>query len=165
MLVLLVKKVTPKQSFGEDAVKQVESREGNLTDRQKYVVRHEGFVEGDYIDTKGVSTTGAGRTGDLKDATFKEAFKEREAAAKKHIDNYASYPSYVKDVLTDLAYRGSLKASHKWVKHLNASKPEQAAEELLDNNDYRRSKKNGSGVHKRFDKAHAALLTYAKEQE
>ena len=73
---------------GKKAIQAVEKTGGKLNDVQKYIVEHEGFVSGEYEDTKGIKTSGVGQTGEFQDMSFKETFDTLEKEAKRLIPKY-----------------------------------------------------------------------------
>jgi hypothetical protein len=122
---------------GKAAVKQVVAAEGALTPQQEHLVMLEGYASGEYSDTKGIKTTGG----------FKDL------------------PVYVRQELVQAEYRGDLAGSPKFLAKLNARDYKAAAEEFLDNEDYRESVEDGTGVASRMELVHQALLRLAEEQE
>ena len=75
----------PKTYYGKNAISRVEEDEGELNSLQEYVVEHEGFVGGEYKDTKNIVTSGVGQTGKYKNMTFKEVFKIHQEEAKRYV--------------------------------------------------------------------------------
>jgi len=148
---------------GESAVREVEKRlDRKLTPQEKRVVKLEGFVDGYYLDSKGVLTRGIGQTG-----TYAEGDKSLSgfnAAFKSHIDRmkeregmarYDSYTPNLQKELIQAEYRGDIGQSPTFRGLLNAAKTpqdyEKAATEFLNNNDYRNAKESGSGVAARME--------------
>ena len=132
---------TAKRYYGRDAVNKVVKREGALTSDQEYVVEHEGFVGGEYKDTKGISTSGVGQTGKYKDMTFKEVFKIHQEEAKRYVPKFDSLSENQQKALMSLVYRGDLQKSPTFRKRVNEGNFEQAAVELLDHEEYREYKR------------------------
>ena len=147
----------------ESAVKEVEKRlNRKLTPQEKRVVKLEGFVDGYYLDSKGVLTRGIGQTG-----TYAEGDKSLSgfnAAFKSHVDRmkeregmarYDSYTPNLQKELIQAEYRGDIGQSPTFRGLLNVAKTpqdyEKAATEFLNNNDYRKAKKSGSGVAARME--------------
>jgi hypothetical protein len=148
---------------GESAVREVEKRlDRKLTPQEKRVVKLEGFVDGYYLDSKGVLTRGIGQTGTYAkgdkslsgfDAAFKshiDRMKEREGMAR-----YDSYTPNLQKELIQAEYRGDIGQSPNFRKLLNAAKTpqdyEKAATEFLRNDDYLNAKESGSGVAARME--------------
>ena len=140
---------------GKDAVNQVVKREGELTPEQKYVVEHEGFVDGEYKDTKGISTSGVGQTGKYKDMSFKKVFKIHKDEAKRYVPKFDSLSENRQKALMSLIYRGDMKKDYKWVKHLNKGDYEKASVELLNHEEYKGLLKTNpkSGIIGRLEEA------------
>jgi GH24 family phage-related lysozyme (muramidase) len=126
-----------------------------LTPEQKYVVEHEGFVDGEYKDTKGISTSGVGQTGKYKDMTFKKAFKIHQDEAKRYVPKFDSLSENQQKALMSLIYRGDMKKNYKWVKHLNKGDYEKASVELLNHEEYKGLLKTNpkSGIIGRLEEA------------
>jgi hypothetical protein len=60
-------------------------------------------------------------------------------------------------------YRGGLSGSPKTIDKINKGDFEGAAKEFLDNKEYRKSKKKGTGVHLRMEELSNILSQYGKE--
>lgn len=138
---------------GLDAIEAVERLEGRmLTPIEAELVMEEGFSTGPYLDTKGVETSGVGQTGRFRGQSFGDTFKVFEQETRKLIPAYDALPEYAQSALISAAYRGDLQQSPKFRALFNAGKYSEAADEFLDNEDYRRSKKEGTGVAKRMER-------------
>lgn len=151
--------------YGESAIEQVEKDEGSLTATQKHLVTLEGYVRGEYQDTKGITTRGVGQTGKFADMTFKQSFEAHVKRAKSYIRNFDTYPDFVKQELIQAEYRGDLGNSPKFRSLLNAGKFSEAAEEFIDLDDYRDSLEDGTGIADRMEMVRDALLKFADEQQ
>ncbi len=125
---------------GKDAIKEVEAIEGEVTPAMKRVVELEGYSASDYTDTKGITTGGVGQTGKFKGKTFKETFNILEKELKGKIPGYNDMPDKVQMELMQAMYRGDIQISPKFVKLLNAKDYTEAADEFLDNAEYKSSK-------------------------
>lgn len=148
----------PRVLRGQDAIDKVSEMEGReLTLPEKVVIEEEGFVDGIYLDTKGVPTYGVGQTGKYIDMSFSESFKDHEDDARKYIPDYDDLNEEAKAAIMSAAYRGDLQQSPKFRKLFNAGKYEEAADEFLDNDDYRESLREGTGVYKRFNRIVKAI--------
>jgi len=151
--------VKPQQFYHDGAVREVIKREGSLDAIQKYIVQHEGFVGGDYDDTKGVSTSGVGQTGIYKDKTFKETYEIHKQKAKELVPDYDGLPLNGQKAIMSLIYRGDIKKDHEWLASLNKGEYKKAAKELLNHKEYKdlvkRKKETGkdSGIIKRLEEA------------
>jgi GH24 family phage-related lysozyme (muramidase) len=138
---------------GVDAVEEVERLEGRmLSPIEAELVMEEGYAVGPYLDTKGVATSGVGQTGGFQGKPFGEVFQTFEQETRKLIPAYDSLPEYAQSALMLAAYRGDLQQSPKFRRLFNAGEYEAAADEFLNNDDYRQAKKRGTGVAKRMEK-------------
>ena len=142
---------------GKKAIQAVEKTEGKLNDVQKYIVEHEGFVSGEYLDTKGVKTSGVGQTGEFQDMSFKETFDTLEKEAKRLIPKYDKLSTKKKKAIMSLMYRGDLQQSPNTRDLINKGKFKEASIELLDHEEYRGLKQiesetgQRSGIAKRLE--------------
>ena len=143
------------------------------------ILSDEGYIMFAYPDTKWNLTTGIGHKG--YDPEDREGLlglvdrlistpKEASDLAKRDIDekietvkrimgdrwNYLS--DEVKMALINMAFRGDFKETHRFVALIKQGKMQEAAEEFLDNDDYRLSKRVGTGIWKRFEKNARRLL-------
>ena len=60
-------------------------------------------------------------------------------------------------------YRGGLSGSPKTIELINKGDFKKAAKEFLDNKEYKKSKKEGTGVANRMEELSNALLSYDEE--
>jgi hypothetical protein len=74
---------------------------------------------------------------------------------------YGEMDEGMRSALVDMAFRGNIKGNHKFVKLLREGKRDAAADEYLNHDGYRRSKKAGTGIYGRMDE-NAALLRRKK---
>tara|TARA_R110000737_G_scaffold257705_1_gene266301 strand:- start:451 stop:4863 length:4413 start_codon:yes stop_codon:yes gene_type:complete len=152
-----------KRYYGRDAINEVVKREGALTSDQEYVVEHEGFVDGEYKDTKGIVTSGVGQTGEFIGRSFKETYEGQRQRVKKKIPNYDTLSENQQKALMSLGYRGDMKKDYNWVKLFNKGEYDKAAVELLDHTEYKKLKgivkKGGkvSGIIGRLEEASRLL--------
>jgi len=139
------------------------------------ILEDEGYRLFSYGDTKGNVTVGIGHLGGDPSATgtgFLGAVDrtfttpdEATTLAVKDIDekiasarNVLTPPVYdnlsesAKLAVVNMNFRGDLIKSPATVKLIQQGKMEEAAKEFLNNDDYRRSKKAGTGIWKRFEK-------------
>lgn len=157
----------PEQKIfhGAEAVTEVEKDEGKLNDTQKHLIELEGFSRTTYQDSKDETTSGVGQRGKFADMTFKDSYDAHVKRAESRVPNLQKFPEFVKQELIQAEYRGDLGSSPKFVKLLNAGNFREAAAEFLDNDDYRDSLEDGSGVSTRMEMVRDALNTLADEQE
>ena len=139
------------------------------------ILEDEGYRLLSYGDTEGNPTVGIGHLGGDPSATgtgFLGAVDrtfttpdEATTLAVKDIDekiasarNVLTPPVYdnlsesAKLAVVNMNFRGDLIQSPATVKLIQQGKMEEAAKEFLNNDDYRRSKKAGTGIWKRFEK-------------
>lgn len=154
-----------KVLHGNAAIKQVEKLEGTLTEAQKNLVKLEGYSTGDYSDTKGIKTRGVGQTGAFADMTFKEVYQIHVDRTQSRVPDYTNFPGYLQQELVQAEYRGDLGGSPTFRRKLNSGEYRAAAAEFLDNDDYRESLVDKSGVAPRMKQVHDALIRFATEQE
>lgn len=148
----------PRVLRGQSAIEKVAEMEGReLTLPEKTVIEEEGFVDELYKDTKGVVTYGVGQTGKYIDMSFGDSFREHEEDAKRLIPNYDNLPEIAQAAIMSAAYRGDLQQSPKFRKLFNAGDYEKAADEFLDNDDYRESLEEGTGVAGRMERVAEAV--------
>lgn len=156
----------PKTYHGVDAVKKVEKKLGRpLTYSERRVVEEEGFVDGKYKDTKGIVTAGVGQTGKYLNKSFEEAFNDHVKQTEKLVPSLKALPEDVQAELIQAAYRGDLGGSPTFRKLLNAGKYEEAAQEFLNNKDYRESLKGNGAVANRMQRVAEAVARMAKPPE
>jgi len=163
-----------KVLYGKDAIKKVEELEGRkLSYSEKRVVEEEAFVDGYYLDTENVLTYGVGQTRKYIEAGFKESFEAHKKETKRIIKNFDTLPEYLQAELIQATYRGDIATGRKkdgtllgsptTQKLINNGEFEKASKSFLNNNDYRKSKKDKTGIYQRMEKVAAALLKYSKE--
>ena len=139
------------------------------------ILKDEGYRLFSYKDTEGNVTVGIGHLGGDPSATgtgFLGAVDrtfttpdEATTLAVKDIDekiasarNVLTPPVYdnlsesAKLAVVNMNFRGDLIQSPATVKLIQQGRMEEAAKEFLNNDDYRRSKKAGTGIWKRFEK-------------
>lgn len=150
----------PTTYYGEDAISQVVEREGELTPAQRAIVMEEGFVDGEYADTKGISTVGVGQTGEFKDMSFKDSFEIQQQRAKRYIKDFDNLPEEMQTELMIAQYRGDLGGSPAFRRLINEGNYADAAEEYLDNKEYQ-DPNTPTGIKKRFERMYDYLVTLA----
>ena len=132
--------------------------EGELTEVQKHIVVEEAYVNGFYEDDVGVKTGGVGQTGEFLSKTFKESFEAHEDKARKLFKEYDNFDEDMQKGVMSAVYRGDAKSKYKWVKLVNKGEFEKAADEFLDNDEYRKRRAKGKdGVVIRMEKVSAFL--------
>lgn len=155
------------QFYGQDAIAKVEELEGTLSEEEKRIVSLEGFVDVPYLDSEGNWTIGAGLSKKFKDSTFKEAFVKHRDRAAKSIKGFDELPELLRAELIQAEYRGDLGQSKKFREKFNKARTMGdyilAAEEFLDNKDYRKSRKKGTGIADRMQAVADAVVQYGFE--
>jgi GH24 family phage-related lysozyme (muramidase) len=147
-------------------------------DIKKMIMQDEGFVDKEYSDPYGISTTGYGHnlknekqsqqsftkafgnegakirqsvmsggklTKQQAEALFNVDYEGHRSTAAKMMPNLHEYPPEVQGALVSGTYRGHVSGSPKFRSLLNAGKFEEAADELLRNQEYLNPKKDKSG--------------------
>ena len=144
---------------GSNAVSKLEEMEGReLSVVESKVAFYEGYVDATYLDSKGVRTKGAGQTGDFIGMPFSEVVKRKEKVVRQAVEGYDILPEDVQAELVQLAYRGDLRTSNKWVKLLNAGEYDEASKELLNHKEYL-DPSTSSGIKRRLEAASSAIAS------
>tara|TARA_R100000541_G_scaffold13263_4_gene22150 strand:+ start:2155 stop:6885 length:4731 start_codon:yes stop_codon:yes gene_type:complete len=152
--------------YGSDAISKVSESLGRpLTFSEQRVVEEEGYVATPYTDTKGITTQGVGQTGEWIEKGFEAAFQHHVERAKGRVPSFDSLPETLQAELVQGEYRGDLGGSPNFLRLLNEGEYDLAADEFLDNKDYRDSIKSGSGVHKRMKRLSDAVRGQASGTE
>jgi GH24 family phage-related lysozyme (muramidase) len=126
-----------KTLHGMAAIKAIESEEGKLSPEQRFVALKEGYVNGEYLDHKGISTRGVGQTGKFKYMSYKEAFSIlEEECAKKFIPAYPVLTERLRCVIMSAFYRGDIQQSPKFRRLFNEHRYQEAAAEFLSHKEY-----------------------------
>jgi len=146
---------------GQDAIAQVEQNLGRpLTYAEKRVVEEEGYVATPYTDTKGVTTFGVGQTGRWIEEGFEPAFQHHVDRARARIPKFDKFPEELQAELIQAEYRGDLGHSPTFVRLMNEGNYQEASQEFLDNNDYRKSQEEMTGVHGRMKRVSDAVASF-----
>lgn len=126
-----------KVLHGNAAIKAIEAKEGKLSPEQRYVALKEGYVDGEYLDHKGIPTRGVGQTGKFMYMSYKEAFAIlEEECAKKFIPAYPVMSKEMRSVIMSAFYRGDIQQSPKFRRLFNEYRYEEAAKEFLNHKEY-----------------------------
>lgn len=97
----------------------------------------EGYCDGEYTDTKGVVTSGVGQTGRYASMSYPEAFISKKGELQSLTPRLTSLPDGMQDALIVSHYRGTWRQSKKTRGLFDDERYQLAAEEYLDNNEYR----------------------------
>lgn len=133
----------PQFLYGSDAISHVEAAEGPLSPKERRIVELEGYSDGVYLDTKGVPTTGVGQTGQFQGKSVKESVAIFEDEARKMISKYDELPENLQTEILQAAYRGDLQNSPKTRALINEGDYAGAAQEFLNNDEYRTTQSQG----------------------
>ena len=102
-------------------------------------------------------------TNDQVDRLFLADIQSYVQKTRKLVPKFDEFPTEVKEVLVDMAYRGDLAGSPKFRKLFNSGNVRDAADELVRREDYRKSIENGmSGIKTRLDSHRQRLLDYSE---
>ena len=156
--------------YGQDAIDAVETQEGDLSSEQKVVVIYEGYTMDDYMDTKGIRTSGVGQTAEYIGRPFKEVYCRIQLITAGIIQDFCALPMFMKAELVAAAYRGDLTSRSRWVKLFNQQKYHAAAEELYRHAELQRYLKEreqgnptaGGNIPERFKNLRSAILSMAE---
>ncbi|AUR82617.1 lysozyme domain protein [Vibrio phage 1.026.O._10N.222.49.C7] len=122
---------------GAEAVNQVELAEGPLSPIERVIVEEEGYADAPYADTKGITTTGVGQTGEYSGMSAKEAIADKTQQTRNLIPAFDSLDVDTQAQLVSAMYRGDLGQSPKSRALFNQGKYAEAADEFLNNDEYR----------------------------
>jgi GH24 family phage-related lysozyme (muramidase) len=148
---------------GAQAITQVELQEGRpLTYIEKVIVNDEGYVDGNYFDTKGIQTSGVGQTGVYQDMSFTETVAAHVKRAEGKLPEYKSYPEWLQAELVSAEYRGDLGQSPKAMAFARAGQWDKAAAEFLNNAEYKHAKTPKS-IKARMRRTAAAMSRYGQQ--
>lgn len=124
--------------YGDRAVQEVQRLEKRpLSKLEQRVVAEEGYVPGVYLDTKGIPTSGVGQTGKYTKMSFGESLRAHEEITRKMVPGYDNLPDYLRAELLQSTYRGDLGLSPKARRLFNEGRYQEAADEFLDNAEYK----------------------------
>jgi GH24 family phage-related lysozyme (muramidase) len=141
--------------YGDKAVKKVKELYPDcvLTKAHELLIHHEGFCEGVYTDDKGVLTTGVGQTKEYFNMPFPDVFNIFLQKAKDLTPNFDSLSEELKAAIVSATYRGDWQLSKKTRQLFNLGKYQEAADEFLNNKEYRERllKETKDGVVKRLE--------------
>lgn len=127
---------------GSDAVREAAKHydyRGPITPEMAHLIHEEGFVGGEYGDSKGISTFGVGQTGDYADKNFfTEVFPEFYTLAYKNTKDFHKLPAEAKSAIISMAYRGDWGPNTK--KALARGDWKAAVKQYLDHDEYRKGR-------------------------
>lgn len=176
-----VANANPQQVLTPDA----EKAEDFLNDAYRYIRDNElGGAGIDYHtvykDHKGYDTIGIGHlvtskekknktfakrlTEDQVIALFKKDIGAKLKTARSLFPKFDSYPSYLKIRLLDGIFRGDVSGSPTAIKLINAGKWAEAADEFLDNKEYKEAVAKGYGTGPRMKRIADAMRSMGRKQ-
>ena len=88
---------------------------------------------------------------------------EKLKVVNRHIPIFNNLPAELRIPMLSSFYRGSLSGSPKTIKKINKGDFKGAAKEFLNNKEYRKSKKEGTGVAPRMEELANVLRQYGEE--
>jgi len=150
---------------GQAAVNELRKQLGrDPTDIETQIAMEEGYSKDTYRDTNNVLTSGWGQTGDNMGLPLDEVALKYAKRTQKLIPNYNTLPDFVKNRAFDAAYRGTLGQSPMTVNLMNAGQYGDAADEFLNNQEYRDAVISGSGVAARMERTADAFREYGNQK-
>jgi len=146
-----------------------------FNDTKQSLKELEGFSENPYEDGgrenysigyghKGNVKTGDTITEEQAERLLDKDLKEKYALAKRLMPKFDTFPAPVQQQVLSSVYRGGLSGSPKTIKLINEGKFSEAAEEFLDNNEYRKSVEEETGVAPRMKAVASALQSVEQNQ-
>jgi len=150
--------------IGQDAVDELERQLGRTpTDIERQIAMEEGYRPTVGKDNDGRAIIGFGQTGDFKNQTLDKVANIFEKRTQRLIPNYNMLPDFVKNRAFDATYRGTLGQSPMTVDLMNMGQYGDAADEFLDNQEYRDAVLSGSGVAARMERTADAFREYGNQ--
>lgn len=142
---------------GIDAITEVARKYGpRITTEMVEVIKWEGYSDEVYEDTKGIKTTGVGQTGVYAELEFPETFHRKKAELLRYTPQLSTLPPQVQDALLVSNYRGDWAQSPKTRALFDQGLYKEAAEEYLNNAEYK-SAHTPYSIKKRFDYVASAI--------
>jgi GH24 family phage-related lysozyme (muramidase) len=114
------------------------------------VIEWEGFSYAVYEDTKGIKTTGVGQTGAYAEMEFPDVFRRKKAELLSYTPDLQFLPPQVQDALLVANYRGDWAQSPKTRNLFDQGLYAEAADEYLDNAEYR-NEETPAQIKRRFE--------------
>jgi len=134
-----------------------------LSASEAHIASVEGYNPETYDDTKGVATTGFGQTGEYSGMPFDQVVSSFEQKTRGIVPAYDTLPQALQLRLLDSTYRGGLSGSPATLKLANSGQWGAAADEFLNNEEYRLAVESGSGVAGRMKETSDAMRAYGVE--
>ena len=150
---------------GQDALNMARKILGReLTPQEAQIALSEGYNPQKYVDAD-THAIGFGQTGEFMNMPFDKVVNFFEDRTRKLVPDYDNLPQDLQLRLLDSTYRGGLSGSPKTLKLINSGNWDEASKEFLDNNEYRSSKENGTGVFGRMEDTAAAMKSYGSQSK
>ena len=168
------------QFKNSEYIPYIKKHEGTIeyqTKKGSYDPNTQEFIT--YLDSVGVPTIGYGTTSKssskfnvkegqriplyVADMALDQEIDEKLKAVNRRIPVFNNLPENLRVPMLSSFYRGGLSGSPETIKKINKGDFKGAAKEFLNNKEYKKSKKEGTGVAKRMEELSNALLTYSKE--
>ena len=168
------------QFKNSEYVPYIKKHEGTIeyqTKKGSYDPKTQEFIT--YLDSVGVPTIGYGTTGKssskfnvkegqriplyVADMALDQEIDEKLKAVNRRIPVFNDLPEKLRVPMLSSFYRGGLSGSPKTIELINKGDFKKAAKEFLDNKEYKKSKKEGTGVANRMEELSNALLAYDEE--
>lgn len=149
--------------YGKQAIAAAEAHLGfALKPEWRRACYLEGFSDMPYFDIKGIETTLMGLTGEWIHKGLEAALNHHDTRVMNRFPEYPTYNIELRKELFQAEWRGDLGHSPKACKLINARQFAEAAEEFLNNDEYRNS---GDGIRHRMEAVYYALRLYALVRE
>lgn len=155
---------------GTDAIREAAKYydyRGPITPEMAHIIQEEGFVGGEYSDSKGVPTFGVGQTGGYASKNFfSEVFPEFYVKALENTKDWYKLPTEAKSAIISMAYRGDWGPKTKAA--LAKGDWKDAVKQYLNHDEYRKGKaKVATGaqraISERMDRNAQALKALLEE--
>ena len=131
-----------------------------ITQEMIPLIEWEGYSDEIYYDSKGIPTTGVGQTGRYAEMGYPDVFRIEKARLIRYTPTLSTLPEHVQDALIVANYRGDWKQSPKARKLFKDGRYAEAAEEYLDNAEYR-NEETPAQIKKRFEYVAEAIRSLA----
>ncbi len=134
-----------------------------LTEVEAQIAKDEGYVDGEYYDTKGILTGKSGGTGKYKDKAFEDVVQAHNDTADMLMPALREVPKNISKYIYSAVYRGDINASNSpnTLKLINKGDFAGAAKELLNSDEYRKST-TPTGIKRRMERASKALERWGR---
>lgn len=166
-----------QQADGPSAIRRLfdrmtQPREGNRpgfpsdpVSIKEQIMKDEGFSQKAYNDNGRFSIGYGTQAGSEEEtigkaeaeARLEQAIVDRMPEVLRAFPDFEQYPQDIQNALFSSWYRGSLVSSPKTISLMRSGKYEEAAEEFLDNDEYRAAVQSGSGVARRMRRTADAI--------